>query len=449
MSAAPHRRVAVVGSGIAGLSAAWHLATSPDAPRVTLFEADDRFGGHAHTVDLTLDGVRHGVDTGFLVFNERTYPGLIGLFERLGVPITASDMSFSVQAPALGLEWSGSTLASVFAQRRNLVSPRFWGMLADILRFNRVATAIAVRGDDAALGQSVGDFLVEHRFGAMFRDAYFLPMIGSIWSCPTAQMLRFPVGTLLRFCHNHGLLQVNDRPRWFTVQGGSREYVRRLLAALPDARRGCPVRAVRRRPPGAEGGQAGVWVDTDQGSERFDAVVLAGHAAQSLALLPDAGADERGVLGAIRSQPNRAVLHTDARLLPRRRRAWAAWNYEAAPDRDEHATDGDDARVCLHYLINQLQPLPWQRPVIVSLNPLREPDPAQVHGEFAYDHPVFDAAAVAAQRRLPALQGRGGLWFCGAWMRYGFHEDGFVSGRAAARSVLDAWARLPRRAEAA
>jgi predicted NAD/FAD-binding protein len=202
-----------------------------------------------------------------------------------------------------------------------------------------------------------------------------------------------------------------------------------VLAALPDTRRGSAVRAVRRLPPGPHGGQAGVRVDTDHGSEHFDAVVLATHAPQALALLPDAAADERAVLGAIRTQPNRAVLHTDERLLPRARRAWAAWNYEAAPG------DGAPERVCLHYLINRLQPLPWQRPVIVSLNPLREPDPARVHGEFSYAHPVFDQAAIAAQRRLPGLQGRGGVWFCGAWTRYGFHEDGFVSGQAVARAL--------------
>ncbi|WP_374675537.1 NAD(P)/FAD-dependent oxidoreductase [Ideonella sp.] len=425
----PARRVAVIGSGVAGLSAAWHLAHEAPGCQVTLFEADGRPGGHAHTVPLTLDGRTHGVDTGFLVFNERTYPGLIAWLERLGVPSAGSDMSFSVQSPAHRLEWSGSDLNAVFAQRRRLASPRFWGMLADILRFNRLATAIALRGDDRALTQqSVGDFLAQHGFGRLFRDAYFLPMIGSIWSCPTAQMLEFPVGTLIRFCHNHGLLQVNDRPRWFTVQGGSATYVQQVVASLRDVRLATPVRAVKRLPPGPAGGQAGVWVETATGGERFDAVVLATHAPQALALLGDAASDEREVLGAVQTQPNRAVLHTDAALLPRARRAWAAWNYEAAPGERPD-------RVCLHYLINRLQPLPWQRPVIVSLNPVREPDPSQVHGEFHYAHPVFDAAAIRAQQRLPGLQGRGGVWFCGAWTRYGFHEDGFLSGQAAARDI--------------
>ena len=221
------------------------------APRVTLFEAGSHFGGHSHTVDLQLDGVRHGVDTGFLVFNHRTYPRLRALFESLGVPTAPSDMSFSVQVPAQGLEWSGSSLNSVFAQRSNLLRPRFLGMLAQILRFNRLATELAQSGQADALLQPIGDFLDEHRFGTAFRDAYLLPMLGCIWSCPTDQMLRFPVATMIRFCHNHGLLQVSDRPQWMTVVGGSREYVRRIVDGLPDARLNCPVRQVRRTAAGA------------------------------------------------------------------------------------------------------------------------------------------------------------------------------------------------------
>ena len=416
------RRVAVVGSGIAGLSTAHALR---DDARVTLFEADRRFGGHAHTVDVTLGGVTHGVDTGFLVYNHRTYPQLVRLFDELKVDTAPSDMSFSVQDPASGLEWSGCSLNTVFAQRRNLVSPRFLGMLADILRFNKLATGIAVRQAEDELDEPIGDFLDRHQFGPAFRDGYFLPMIGCIWSCPTDQMLRFPVATMIRFCHNHGLIQVADRPQWHTVRGGSRQYVRRLLARLGDCRAGEPVRAVRRLPPGE--GQAGVMVLTDHGAERFDEVVLACHSDQALALLDDATPDERAVLGAIRYHRNRAVLHTDAALLPRRRLAWAAWNYERAPDRSR-----EDAAVCLHYLINRLQPLPWQQPVVVSLNPSRDPDPQRVIGEYDYAHPVFDAAAIAAQRRLGQIQGRSHLWFAGAWTRYGFHEDGLMSGLAVA-----------------
>ena len=413
------KRVAVVGSGIAGLAAAHAL--SADA-KVTLFEADNRFGGHAHTVDVTLEGVTHGVDTGFLVFNHRTYPNLVKLFETLGVATAPSEMSFSVQVPQQGLEWSGNNLAGVFAQKRNLVSPRFIGMLADVLRFNRLATRIATSGSGDEMNQPIGAFLDRHGFGATFRQGYFLPMIGCIWSCPTDQMLRFPVATMIRFLRNHGLIQITDRPQWHTVRGGSKHYVDKLLAGIADARLGCPVNSLHRLPPGE--GHAGVVVSTRHGAERFDEAVLACHSDQSLALLHDATDAERAVLGAVRYHPNEAVLHTDAGVLPKRRAAWAAWNYSRAVDAGR-----EQAGVCLHYLINRLQPLPWEQPVIVSLNPdpARAPDPARVLGRYAYSHPVFDGAAIDAQRRLPSIQGMGRVWFCGAWTRYGFHEDGLTS----------------------
>ena len=366
------RRVAVIGSGISGLSVAHALAP---LAQVTLFEAGSYFGGHTHTVDVTVNGVRHGVDTGFLVFNERTYPELIRLFGELGVQTAASEMSFSVQVPDLGLEWSGCNLDSVFAQRRNLLRPGFWRMLKDMLRFNKVCTAIAQHNSESRLQQPIGDFLAEHRFSAEFRDWYFLPMIGCIWSCPTGQMLRFPIATMIRFCHNHGLLQIANRPRWFTVTGGARHYVDKMLQRIPDARLNCPVRRVRRIPPGI--GSAGVSVATDAGNERFDEVVMACHSDQSLALLADATRDEREVLGAITYHANRAVLHTDTSVLPQRRRAWAAWNYERAASGSR-----EQASVCLHYLINRLQPLPFDTPVLVSLNPVLEPRADTVHGEF-------------------------------------------------------------------
>ena len=429
------KRVAVVGSGIAGLGVAYALARDTAHPaHVTLFEAGAHFGGHANTVDVTLEGVTHGVDTGFLVFNERTYPNLIRLFAELGVDTAPSDMSFSVQARQDGLEWSGSDLGTVFAQKRNLLRPRFLGMLADLLRFNRLTTAIAERNEDAELQEPIGDFLDRHRFGPAFRQWYFLPMIGCIWSCPADQMLRFPIGTMIRFCHNHGLIQVSNRPQWRTVTGGSRHYVRRMLQDIGDARLNTPVRQVRRLPPAS--GAAGVMVATEHGSERFDEVVLACHSDQALALLADATDDERRVLGAIRYHPNRAVLHTDTAVLPQRRRAWAAWNYARAADAGR-----EQAAVCLHYLINRLQPLPWQQPVIVSLNPdpAHEPAPGQVLREFDYAHPVFDRAAVAAQRELPAIQGRSHVWFCGAWARYGFHEDGLMSALTVVDGLRQRW----------
>jgi predicted NAD/FAD-binding protein len=424
------RRVAVIGSGISGLTVAHELAREA---AVTLFEAERWFGGHAHTVDVQIEGVSHGVDTGFLVYNERTYPQLIALFERLGVTSAPSDMSFSVQTPATGWEWCGSNLNGVFAQRSNLLSPRFLGMLTEIARFNRLATAIALRDGDRELFEPIGAFLDRHHFGQAFREGYFLPMIGCIWSCPADQMLQFPIGTMIRFCHNHGLVQLRDRPQWRTVVGGSKHYVNKMLSAIVDARLATPVRSVRRLPPGS--GAAGVMVDTDGSSERFDEVVLSCHTDQALALLADASVEERAVLGAIRYQPNLAVLHTDSSVLPRRRRAWAAWNYERATRHDR-----ERAAVCLHYLINRLQPLPWQTPTIVSLNPLRPIRRDAVLGQWEYEHPVFDRAAVQAQRRVPALQGRSHVWFCGAWTRYGFHEDGLMSGLAVVEGLRARWA---------
>ncbi|BAL97826.1 NAD(P)/FAD-dependent oxidoreductase [Rubrivivax gelatinosus] len=418
------RRVAVVGSGIAGLAAAYEL--SSDA-RVTLFEAGDYFGGHTNTIDLTVDGVTHGVDTGFLVFNHRTYPNLLRLFAELGVETAPSDMSFSVQAREHGLEWSGSDLNSVFAQRRNLLRPRFLKMLAEIVRFNRLATAIAEASAEDALAEPIGEFLDRHGFGNDFRDWYFLPMIGCIWSCPTEQMLRFPVATMIRFCHNHGLIQVNDRPQWHTVRGGARNYVEKMLPRIADARVSSPVFQVRRDADG-------VAVTSTAGTERFDELVLACHSDQALALLADASEDERAVLGAIRYQPNRAVVHADASVLPQRKLAWASWNYVRSPDRGR-----EQAAVCLHYLLNRLQPLPWTKPVIVSLNPEIEPAPETVFREIEYAHPVFDLGAIEAQRRVPALQGRSRTWFCGAWTRYGFHEDGLASALDVVRAVRAHW----------
>lgn len=421
-------RVAVIGSGVAGLGACWHLRQQSAQTHVTLFEAGSHFGGHAHTLDMTLEGMTHGVDTGFLVYNERTYPALIDLFEQLQVPTAASDMSFSVQVTqdgAPGLEWSGSNLSSVFAQRRNLVRPSFWGMLADIMRFNKIATDLALANHDAKMAQSVADFLRQHGFGLRFQNDYLLPMIGCIWSCPVEQMLQFPMATLIRFCHNHGLLQVSNRPQWYTVQGGSRHYVEKIVAMLDDARLNTPVQAVERT-------STGVRMHSERGSEDFDAVVFACHPNQTLALLGvGASASERAVLGVIRYQPNVAVLHTDVRMLPKRPNAWAAWNYERA---SSHAQT--HAPVCLHYLLNRLQPLPWKTPVLVSLNPLRTIERARIHAEINYDHPVFDAPAMAAQQQVPALQGHLRTWFCGAWCGYGFHEDGLKSGLSAAKDLL-------------
>ena len=423
-------RVAIVGSGISGLAAAHTLHGLAE---VTLFEAGDYFGGHTHTVDITLPTpkgpVTHGVDTGFLVFNERTYPHLINLFAELGVATAKSDMSFSVQVPGAGknggpLEWSGSNLSSVFAQRSNLLSWPFLGMLRDIVRFNRITTALAKAQTETALQQSVGDFLKQHRFSSAFKDWYFLPMMGCIWSCPTDQMLQFPVATMVRFCYNHGLIQITDRPQWWTVTGGARRYVDKIIAGIPDKRLNTPVRLIERD-------ANGVRIITDGHAERFDSVVLAAHSDQSLRLLREPSAAEQRVLSAVRYQPNTAVLHTDASVLPSNKVAWAAWNYERATSLGSESTG-----VCLHYLLNMLQPLPFSQPVVVSLNPSREIARHLIMGQFDYAHPVFDAAAIAAQAELPALQGQQHTYYCGAWTGYGFHEDGLKSGLHVARRLL-------------
>jgi predicted NAD/FAD-binding protein len=422
-------KLAIVGSGISGLAVAHTLKDHAD---ITVFEAGDYFGGHTHTVDITLPTpqglVTHGVDTGFLVFNERTYPNLINLFAELKVETAPSDMSFSVKVPgALNgrtLEWSGTDLNSVFAQRSNLVNPRFWRMLADVMRFNALCTRIAKEQREKELQQPLSDFLRTHKFSEPFRDWYFLPMLGCIWSCPTDQMLQFPVATMIRFCHNHGLIQVTNRPQWFSVVGGARNYVEKILAGVHDKRLNTPVRLIERD-------AQGVRIITDGHAERFDQVVIATHTDQALSMLRQASGEERSLLGAIRYQDNRAVLHTDASVLPANPKTWAAWNYERAA-----SSERESSRVCLHYLLNRLQRIPFEQPVVVSLNPLQAIDPATIVGEYDYAHPVFDLGAIEAQKRLPLLQGQQHTWYAGAWTGYGFHEDGLKSGLQVGRALL-------------
>ena len=418
-----------MGSGISGLAVAHSLKGQAD---ITLFEAGDYFGGHANTVDITLPTsqgmVTHGVDTGFLVFNERTYPNLINLFAELGVETSLSDMSFSVQAPRAwgneALEWSGSNLDTVFAQRRNLLRPQFYKMLLDVLRFNKLCTEIAVQQNETAMRQPLSEFLRQHQFGEAFQNWYFLPMMGCIWSCPTDQMLAFPVATMIRFCHNHGLLQVSNRPRWFTVTGGSRNYVQKIVKDVSDKRLNTPVQLIERD-------EQGVRIVTQGAAERFDEVVICAHSDQALRMLRNPSDAETQCLSAIRYQDNVAVLHTDESVLPSRRKAWAAWNYARAESEDQ-----ESSRVCLHYLLNKLQPLPYSQAVVVSLNPTQPIDPAKVIRRFDYAHPVFDLAAIEAQQHMHRIQGQQNTWYAGAWLGYGFHEDGLKSGLSVARELL-------------
>jgi predicted NAD/FAD-binding protein len=424
-----YKKIAVVGSGISGLAVAHTLKGQAD---ITLYEAGAYFGGHSNTVDITLPTpqgmVTHGVDTGFLVFNERTYPNLINLFAELGVETALSDMSFSVQAPKVwgdeALEWSGSNLDTVFAQRGNLLRPKFLKMLADVLRFNKICTRIAEAQKESEMRQPLSDFLKQHQFSEAFKNWYFLPMMGCIWSCPTDQMLKFPVATMIRFCHNHGLIQVSNRPRWFTVKGGSKNYVQKIINELPDKRLNTPVSLIERD-------DSGVRIVTQDHAERFDEVVICTHSDQALRMLRVPTQKEQSYLSAIRYQDNVAVLHTDESVLPSRRKAWAAWNYERALEQGQ-----ESARVCLHYLLNKLQPLPYEQAVVVSLNPTKPIDPAKIIQSIDYAHPVFDLAAIDAQQHLHEIQGQQHTWFAGAWTGYGFHEDGLKSGISVARQLL-------------
>lgn len=404
------KRIAVVGSGIAGLATGWMLSREH---RVTVFEAGSYAGGHTNTVDVTLEGRSHPVDTGFLVFNSRTYPNLCALFAQLGAESVASEMSFSVSLDSPDLEWAGSDLKSLFAQRSNLMRPGFWRMLSDIARFNRTTTALARAGRWPE--QTLGEYLAIERYSAEFRDWYLIPMAAAIWSCPTRQMMAYPLASFVRFCHNHGLLQVFDRPQWLTVKGGGREYVKRLVAGIGDIRLSSPVLGLWRH-------SQGVSLATPAGVEDFDEVVLACHSDQALAILGESATrEEQAVLGAVNYQPNTAWLHTDDCLLPRRKAAWSAWNYST------REAGLQEAGVSVSYLINRLQPIPFIQPVVVSLNPFKAPRDEHVLECFEYAHPVFDSAAIAAQAALPGIQGRHRTWYAGAWTGFGFHEDGLSS----------------------
>jgi len=417
----PHpKRIAVIGAGITGLSAAWLLGQAHD---VVLIEAEPRLGGHANTVLVPGDGGGETpVDTGFIVYNERTYPNFVALLDHLGVATQPTEMSFAVSLDAGRLEYSGTGLAGLFAQPGNLANPRFWAMLRGLVRFYRDATRDARAGSAAAM--TLGEYLAAGGYGAAFRDDHLLPMAAAIWSAPCSEILSYPAQAFLRFHHNHGLLQLTDRPLWRTVTGGSAVYVERLRSRFRGSvRLGTPARQVRRSPNE-------VLVAGDGWSERFDQVVFATHADRTLALLADPDPLEASALGAFRYSRNRAVLHGDEALMPRRRRAWASWNHLGERARP-------DAACAVTYWMNLLQDLPRQRPFFVTLNPPGRLRAETILREEVYEHPIFDRAALAAQEHLWSLQGARRSWFCGAYFGSGFHEDGLQSGLAVAEALGD------------
>ena len=414
----PPLRIAVIGSGISGMSAAWLLSQRHN---VTVYEKDARLGGHTNTINVPSHGGEIAVDTGFIVYNEPAYPNLTALFRHLGVRTKASDMSFAVSLDDGGFEYAGTDLNGLFAQRSNLLSPRFWSMLIDLRRFYRDATR-----DLPSLGMiSLGAYLDRHRFGAAFRDDHLLPMAAAIWSAPSSTLLDYPAASFIRFCDNHGLLRVAGRPIWRTVDGGARTYIDALTAGYAD----------RIRPGSGAAGVArtssGVRVrDVSGAIDDYDHVVLACHGDQALALLDDADQHEITGLQAFRYSRNRALLHRDPSLMPKRQRVWASWNYLGA-----RATATATRDLCVTYWMNRLQGIPADQPLCVTLNPTHEPRAGMRIREEIYDHPIFDADALAAQQAIWARQGMRNTWFCGAHFGSGFHEDGLQAGLAIAERL--------------
>lgn len=413
-------RIAVIGSGIAGMASAWLLSRRHE---VTLYEANAYIGGHTHTHDVTLGGRNYAVDTGFIVFNRTHYPLLSRLFDELEVITQPTTMGFAVHDERSGLEYGAASLRTLFCQRRNLVSPRFHGMVRDIFRFYREAPALLEQDGE---GPTLGDYLDAQGYGAMFRDDHLVPMASALWSSPSRQILAFPAKYLVAFMANHQMLQVEDRPQWRVVSGGSRRYVDTLRSRWQVRERlACPVLAVHRPAVG------GVEVQSLAGSERFDQAVLACHSDQALALLAQPSPAERELLGAITYRSNDTVLHTDTRLLPRRRSAWSAWNALVPRDRDDACT--------VTYCMNLLQSIRAPQTFCVSLNCTDRIDPAKVLRRLSYAHPEYTHASVAAQRRKADIQGTDRLWYAGAYWGWGFHEDGMRSAVAVAEALGVRW----------
>lgn len=409
--------IAVIGTGISGMAAAWLLARRH---QVTVYEKDDRMGGHTNTVTVDTPDAHIDVDTGFIVFNEKNYPNLVALFEHLGIATQPSDMSFSASLDGGRFEYAGTGLGGLFAQPANLLRPRMWSMLRDVMRFYREAPA-----DAGKLRHEItlGEYLKTRHYGKVFINDHLLPMGAAIWSTPVRDMLDYPLEAFVRFCNNHGLLQLKDRPAWRTVAGGSRQYVKALTASYADRiLLNTAVVCIRRDADS-------VIIEDRQGERRrFDHVVIASHADQALDMLSDADNAERRLLSAFRYERNLAILHSDSRLMPKTRKAWSSWNFLGESRQDEQ-------RVCVTYWMNRLQSLPGTMPLFVTLNPDRQPADGSIHRSFLYDHPMYDRAAIRAQRLLWNLQGTRRTWFCGAHFGHGFHEDGLQAGLAVAEQL--------------
>jgi predicted NAD/FAD-binding protein len=404
-------KIAIIGTGIAGLTAAYLLSTDHD---LTVFEANDYIGGHTHTVRVDTAHGTYAVDTGFIVFNDWTYPNFIKLLAQLGVPSQPSTMSFSVKCERLGLEYNGTSLNTLFAQRGNLLRPSFHRMLRDILRFNREAPTLL---QDSTTNLTLGSYLDHNRYSSEFIEQYLVPMGAAIWSADPRRMFAVPARFLIQFFHNHGMLSVNQRPQWRVVVGGSQEYVQRLIRRFRDRiRLGCPVQQVTRYPTHVAIKSAG------HEAEQFDHVIIATHSDQALAMLADPNAAEQEVLGALPYQPNETVLHTDESLLPRTPRAWASWNYHRLP--------GEQSQVAITYNMNMLQRLRAPQTFCVTLNRTAAIDPSKIIRKMTYHHPIYTQAGVTAQKRHTEINGVNRTFFCGAYWGYGFHEDGVNSALA-------------------
>lgn len=405
----------MIGSGVSGMAAAWALADSKLENKVTLYEKDHRIGGHTNTIEIDKVGP---VDTGFIVFNPETYPNLINFFKHNGVKYEGSDMSFAVSIDDGKFEWAGEGLHTIFAQKKNLINPGFLRMLYDMARFNREAIKFLSEIDEKKLTMTLGTFLEQNGYSMAFRELYLYPMTGCVWSTPASEIADFPAVTLFRFCHNHKMLQVFERPQWLTVSKGSREYIKVIKERVKDIRLSTGVVAVKRNDADST-----VSVTDCRGkTEIYDHVIFACHGDQTFEMLKDKTVEEERILGRIEYKKNRAVVHRDASLMPKLRVTWSSWNYQTL-------TRAKDTHVSLTYWMNRLQPfLPRDDNIFVTLNPLKEPKKETVISEVEYEHPVYTIETIRTQRELDLIQGKRNTWYAGAWTNFGFHEDGFTSG---------------------